>query len=165
MSERGLPPARRLWERVESERNNRGWTTVELQERSGVDRSTISRWRTAKQSPLPEKVNRVADALGIPREEALALAGLIAGERGLADAITAPQPVVSITAVEGDAETAELLARLSPHRRRMLEEFRKSERERLARIAENAAREAEEANRRFAQLVRIEADESGMSGE
>lgn len=164
MSESGLPPARRLWERVEGDRNKRGWTTVELQERSGVDRSTISRWKTAKQSPLPEKVNAVADALAIPREEALMLAGLlVTPDRSPPDAVTAPQPVVSIANVEGDADTEELLARLAPKRRRFLEQIRESEKARLERIAENVAREAEEANRRFAELVRIEADESDKS--
>ncbi|MFD1940571.1 helix-turn-helix domain-containing protein [Nonomuraea mangrovi] len=165
MSESGLPPARRLWERVESERNNRGWTTVELQERSGVDRSTVSRLKTSKRSPLPETVNKLADTLGIPRQEALALAGLVGAPnvRSPEDAITAPQSVVSIVNVEGDADTDELLARLSPRRRRLLEQFRESERERLARIAESVARETEEANRRFAELVRSEAEETDLS--
>ncbi|GGS88204.1 helix-turn-helix domain-containing protein [Nonomuraea spiralis] len=160
----GLPPARRLWERVENERNQRGWTTLELQKRSGVDRATVSRWQHAKRAPLPETVNALADALGLPREELLALAGLITSpvERVLREAVTAPQPVVS-AAVEGDAETQELLARLSPRRRRFLEEIRESERQRLARIAQDAAREAREANDRFARLVRIEVEESDIS--
>lgn len=160
----GLPPAYRLWERVESERNARGWTTVELQERSDVDRSTVSRLKTSKRRPLPDTVNKLALALDIPSQEALALAGLVTSpaERALHDAVTAPQPVVSV-AVEGDADTAELLSRLSPRRRRLLEEIRETERQRLARIAQDVAREAEEANERFAHLVRIEAEESGIS--
>jgi transcriptional regulator with XRE-family HTH domain len=165
MATSGLPPAHKLWERVESERNRRGWTTVELQERSGVDRSTVSRLKTSRRSPLPETVNKLADALGIPREEALALAGLVTSpaERAPHDAVTAPQPAVNV-AVGGDSETETLLAKLSPRRRQLLEEFRETERRRLERMAEDAAREAEEANARFAKLVRIEADESGITG-
>lgn len=164
MSDSGLPPAHELWKRVEDERNKRGWTTVELQERSGVDRSTVSRWKTAKQSPLPEKVNALADAFGLPREDLLVVAGLISSpvERAPHDAITAPQPAVTLD-VKGDAETEELLDRLSPRRRRLLEEIRESERQRLARIAQDAAREAQEANDRFARLVRIELEESDIS--
>jgi transcriptional regulator with XRE-family HTH domain len=162
--ESGLPPAYRLWERVESERNARSWTTVELQERSGVDRSTVSRLKTSKRSPLPETVNRLADTLGIPRREALELAGLVVSpvERVLQDAITAPQPAVRV-AVEGDADTEELLQKLSPRRRRVLEQIRESERQRLERIAQGVALEAEEANARFAELVRLEAEETDIS--
>lgn len=163
MSESGLPPARAFWERVESERNSRGWTTVELQERSGVDRSTVSRLKTSKRSPLPETVNKLADVLDIPRDEALRLAGLVAAP-SVHDAVTAPQPaVVSIGIVEGDADTEDLLSRLAPHRRRFLEQIRESEKERLVRIAEDVTREAQEANKRFAELVRIEAEESDKS--
>lgn len=114
---------------------------------------------------MPEKVNAVADSLGIPRDEALELAGLLATspDRSPPDAITAPQPVVSIGIVEGDADTEHLLERLSPRRRQVLEKIRETERQRLVRIAEDVARETEEANKRFAELVRIEADESDIS--
>lgn len=159
----GLPPARRLYERVETERKQRGWSLAELERRSGVARSTTHRWKTGKTVPQPETVIPVADALGIPRLDALRLAGLLVdspAERALEDAVT--QPLVNVD-VEGDGTTAELLARLSASRRAMLERFRQSERQRLARMAEDAARETYEANRRFAELVRIEADESGIT--
>ncbi|TDE39946.1 XRE family transcriptional regulator [Nonomuraea mesophila] len=155
MTERGLPPARRLWERVERERNARGWTTLELEKRSGVDRSTVSRWRTARRAPRPETVNAIADAFGLPRHELLGDAGLLSSpmKRGLHDAITAPMPAVD-HAVTGEDDTDDLLAKLPPARRALLEQVRAAERERLERIAVAAVREAEEANRKFAALVR-----------
>lgn len=162
MSDSGLPPARRLWERIERERNERRWTTLDLEQRSGIPRSTVNRWKTAKRSPLADTVIPIADAFGIPRRELLQLAGLSPGEPAPHEAVTAPQPVVTIADVGGDAETEELLSRLSPRRRQLLEEFRASERARLARLAEDAAREAQEVNARFAELVRIQADESGI---
>lgn len=167
-SESGLPPARRLYDRVQQERNERGWTMTTLAKRSGVDRVTISRWRDSTGQPSPAKVKAVADALGIPHEELLNLAGLPTppqspAERALEDAVTAPQPIVSIDV--GDAETEALLAKLPARRRQMLEEIRETERRRLERIAERVTAEAEEANRRFAELVRIQAEESDISNE
>lgn len=163
MEERGLPPARRLWDRIEAERQERGWTTLELEKRSGVRRQTVNRWKQAPRAPLAESVNPIADALGLPRKELLALIGGSPKRRDSNDEVTVPMPVVNISTVRGDAETEELLARLSPRRRKMLEEYRESERARLERIAEDAAREAQEANTRFADLVRIQADESDIS--
>lgn len=163
MSDSGLPPARRLWERIEHERNERGWTTLELERRSGVRRQTVNRWKTSPKAPLAESINPIADALGIPRRELLALIGSRPARREPSDEITVPMPVVDVATVRGDAETEALLARLSPRRRQMLEEFRASERARLERIAEDAAREAKEVNARFAELVRIQADEADIS--
>jgi transcriptional regulator with XRE-family HTH domain len=149
MTDSGLPPARRLWERVEQLRAARGWTTLELEKRSGVDRSTVSRWKNGKRSPLPEKVIAVADALGVPRDTLLQIAGHAVSpmERAVRDEISGPLAII------GDDETDELLERLSPARRRLLEQVRESERERLE-------REAAEASRRFADLVRSEATQS-----
>lgn len=166
MSDSGLPPARRLWERIETERNERGWTTVELERRSGVPRSTVARWKTGKRPPLADRINPLADVFGIPRKELLAIVGLSPTTRSFEDEITPPSPISAVrdvAAVQGDPETEALLARLSPRRRKMLEEFRESERRRLERLAEDAAREAKVANDRFASLVRNEADESGES--
>jgi len=44
-------------------------------------------------------------------------------------------------------------------------EIRETERRRLERIAERVTAETEEANRRFAELVRIQAEESDISNE
>ena len=54
-----------LYQRVNRELALRGWTHVELQRKSGVARSTISKWATGQQPPMPARVNAVADALGI----------------------------------------------------------------------------------------------------
>ena len=149
MSDSGLPPARRLWERVDSERAARGWTALDLERESGVDRGTVARWKTAKRAPLPETVIAIADALGVPRYDLLELAGRTSAlpRSVLAERppeISGPLPVV------GDDDTDELLARLPASRRRLLQDIRESERERLE-------REVNEASRRFADLVRKEA--------
>jgi transcriptional regulator with XRE-family HTH domain len=69
----------RLFERVNSERAGQGWTWTRLQERSGVARSTIYSWARIPTPPQPGTVNAVADVLGIPRAEALELAGILSG--------------------------------------------------------------------------------------
>jgi transcriptional regulator with XRE-family HTH domain len=69
-----------LYERVERERALKGWSSTRLRAESGVSRSTIAKWRTQPNPPLPGTVNAVADALGIGREEALRLAGVLAAD-------------------------------------------------------------------------------------
>lgn len=49
----------------------------ELARRSGVGRPTIYRWRDGTEVPQSRPVGLVADALGIPRERAVRLAGII----------------------------------------------------------------------------------------
>jgi transcriptional regulator with XRE-family HTH domain len=66
-----------LYQRVNRELALRGWTHVELQRKSGVARSTVAKWATGQQPPMPDRVNAVADALGIDRAEALRLAGIL----------------------------------------------------------------------------------------
>lgn len=56
----------------------KGWSMADLSNRSGVARSTIYGWRDNSGKPQAKSVNAVADALGIPRERALRLAGIIA---------------------------------------------------------------------------------------
>ena len=69
-----------LYVRVQRELALRGITTVELREKTGVARSTITNWQHVGQTPQPRTVNKVADYLGIPREEALRLAGVLTDE-------------------------------------------------------------------------------------
>lgn len=54
-------------------------TKTELSELAQVARPTIERWATGRRKPLPAPVNAVADVLGIDREHALRLAGVIPG--------------------------------------------------------------------------------------
>jgi transcriptional regulator with XRE-family HTH domain len=75
MPERGV--AFPLYERVERERVLRGWSSTQMEDKTGVARQTVGKWRTNPMTPQPGTVNAVADALGIDREEALRLAGIL----------------------------------------------------------------------------------------
>lgn len=77
MSDQPRGVAYPLFERVNAERAEKGWTWTRLRERSGVARSTISNWQTNQATPRPDTVNAVADALGIPRLAALKLGGVV----------------------------------------------------------------------------------------
>lgn len=55
----------------------RGMTKAELTDRSGVAKSTIDKWERNPGKPQARSVTKVADALGIPRERAVRLAGII----------------------------------------------------------------------------------------
>ncbi|MEQ4716493.1 helix-turn-helix transcriptional regulator [Nonomuraea sp. B19D2] len=143
-------PARPFHERVNQERIKRGWTQLKLAEQSGVDRATIHRMRAAK--PQPDTVFALAATLGIDRDEALRLAGLVPGRVG--------GQGESVPALAEDPEIEELLAKLPARRRAILEQFRDSERDRVRRLQEQAEAEAAEAGRRFKELVRVEVEES-----
>lgn len=78
MAGRGEGVAARLYERVNHERAKKGWTWARLQKETGVARSTVLKWRSQPNPPQPASVNAVSDALGIARDEALFLAGIIA---------------------------------------------------------------------------------------
>jgi transcriptional regulator with XRE-family HTH domain len=51
--------------RVREERLKRGWTLVQLAERSGVSRAMISKIERAQASPTAVLLSRLADALGL----------------------------------------------------------------------------------------------------
>ncbi|MEV0382843.1 helix-turn-helix transcriptional regulator [Nonomuraea sp. NPDC050643] len=146
-------PAYAFWERVERERKRLGLTQSQLQGESGIDRTTLYRMKTAK--PQADTVLALAEVLNIDQDEALELAGVITRE-------VAPEPVVE-SGLGVDEETEALLAKLSPRRRAILEQMRNAERERFRRLQEQVAAEGAEAERRFAELVRIEIEESDNS--
>jgi len=75
MAERA--PARAWYDLVIETIALKGWTKTQLSERSSVSRTAIDKWRTNPRTPQAASVNAVADALGIPRERALRLAGII----------------------------------------------------------------------------------------
>ncbi|MBM3131583.1 MAG: helix-turn-helix transcriptional regulator [Chloroflexi bacterium] len=52
-----------------------------LARRTGISPSTLSRWASGKQTPSPESCRRFADALSLPAEEVLALAGHLPPEQ------------------------------------------------------------------------------------
>lgn len=69
-------PGAPLHHRAEYERAKRGWTQVELAERSGISRVTYHRLLTNTQPPIARTVQRLCEALGIPLIEGLRMAGL-----------------------------------------------------------------------------------------
>jgi hypothetical protein len=72
------PPARPWFDLVMERIAVRGWGIAELSRHAKVGRPTIYGWRDSANGKLQaDPVNRVADALGIPRERALRLAGII----------------------------------------------------------------------------------------
>lgn len=73
-----------LFQRVQWEMAMKGWTATRLRRDSGVARSTIAKWATQPRPPLASTVILVADALGIDRETAIRLAGI------LGDTLSAP---------------------------------------------------------------------------
>jgi transcriptional regulator with XRE-family HTH domain len=121
-----------LYQRVGRELALRGWTHVELQRRSGVARSTVSKWATGQQPPLPARVNAVADTLGIDRAEALRLAGILTD----APAVAGEIPDDALDALE--AELGVPLTDLDPHVRRVWLSFAAAV---LGRIAEQDRQE------------------------
>ena len=76
MSDQGAP-ARPWYNLVAETIALKGWTKAQLAERSGVSRPTIDNWRVNPRAPQARSVNAVADVLGIPRQQALRLAGVI----------------------------------------------------------------------------------------
>lgn len=79
----------------------RGWGIAGLAQRAGVSRPTIYGWRDNPRPPQPRPVNAVADVLGIPRERALHLAGVIIGE---APDRSPPQTLLDGAVGDEDAE-------------------------------------------------------------
>lgn len=74
-------PARELFDLTVQTTAVKGWSIADLASKSGVARSTIYGWRDNSGKPQAKSVNAVADALGIPRERALRLAGIIASPK------------------------------------------------------------------------------------
>lgn len=101
-------PARPWYDLVVETAAVKGWSIADLGSRSGVARTTIYGWRANRGKPQSKSVNAVADVLGIPRERALRLAGVIAAE---------PQPPPS---ADPALPTPEEMERLREHIREVL---------------------------------------------
>ena len=54
-----------LGENIKALRERNGWSTYELGERAGTNQSSISRIELGKTRPRPEKLKKIADALGV----------------------------------------------------------------------------------------------------
>lgn len=80
MRDRGTrAPARDWYDLVVQTIALKNTTKAQVAERAGVSRATIDRWGKGASRPAQAaSVNAVADVLGIPREQALRLAGIIA---------------------------------------------------------------------------------------
>ena len=119
-------PAHGLYLRVMERLALTGMTKTELRKRTGVARSTIDSWATQATPPQARTVNKVADALGIDRVEALRLAGIL-------DETSAPAPqIVPLDAFEravsaderlSDAEKTAAILRHREQIRQQLEEL------------------------------------------
>ena len=55
--------------RLIEERNQRGWSRAELARRAGMHPSTVSLIESGRLVPYPSQVEKLADALGIPRAD------------------------------------------------------------------------------------------------
>lgn len=51
--------------RLAEVRREKGWTQTELAEASGINRVTIARYETGKQSPTLRLLEKLAEALGV----------------------------------------------------------------------------------------------------
>ena len=80
----------------------KGWSIAELGTRSGVARSTVYGWRDNPGRPQAKSVNAVADVLGIPRDRALRLAGIIGTTPGKEPNPTIPKTLLRAIESEDD---------------------------------------------------------------
>lgn len=64
-----------LGRRLREARKAHGWSSRELAERTGLPQATIVRFESAQFTPVPEKLDRLATALGIPLADLYSLAG------------------------------------------------------------------------------------------
>jgi transcriptional regulator with XRE-family HTH domain len=116
------PPARPWYDLVTETIALKGWTKAQLADRAGISRPTVDNWRTNPRAPQARSVNAVADVLGISRDRALRLAGVIAEAQ--------PEPLVDPQLADAlrryvPVEAEETIARLEQaeaERRRQLRE-------------------------------------------
>ena|ERR1700733_14913195 len=121
-------PARPWYDLVVETAAVKGWSIADLSSRSGVARTTIYGWRANRGKPQAKSVNAVADALGIPRERALRLAGVIADGPG-----SRPPP-------DPDLPTPAEMERLLEHVREVLGDKAAPVEDALKRVADGSPR-------------------------
>lgn len=113
-------PAHGLYLRVLERLALTGMTKTELRKRTGVARSTIDSWATQTTPPQARTVNKVADALGIDRVEALRLAGILDGAPAAEDQLT-PLDEFERVALAADRPYAAKLDAIRRHRQLIAE--------------------------------------------
>ena len=52
-------------EQIENRRKKLGWTYRELGERIGCEDETVRKWLVGERAPTPDKLARLADAVGL----------------------------------------------------------------------------------------------------
>lgn len=138
-----------FYELIKEKAAQRGWTQALLAAEAGVDRSTIVRMKTGR--PQAETVMLLANALDIPTDEALRMAGLIGPPR---EDLDLQRPLELLE----DPETEALLARLPEKRRKQLERFREIERRRVRDLQRSVDLQAEQFRQGFLDLLREEVE-------
>lgn len=123
--------------------------------RAGIARKTYDRLLDQPKKPLPETINKIADALGIPRPDAYALSGLDPSTAVVEEAAVQEEAVVGDGAAADEA-LEELLARIPERRRLELERIRMEERERYKRLLAEAREEYERSLGRIERILRTE---------
>jgi transcriptional regulator with XRE-family HTH domain len=133
MSEGHGPPARALYVRAEREWRHKGWTISDVATRTGLSRATIYRLRAGKRAPLADTVNKLADLLGIDRDEAYELGGLT----------SSPMETVIHARIEGDEERENEIRQDEEGAVIITvdKDLPEEERRRIARLAQQMARE------------------------
>jgi len=96
-----------LWARIKKVIADKGWNSLELQERTGIARQTVGNLEVSTRAPQARIVNQIADALGIDRYEAHQLAGLVPDE-----GITVRAAIESST-LFSDTQKQALLAKIA----------------------------------------------------
>lgn len=104
MADDSRPPASAWYDLVMEQIAIRGWSLSELAQRARIGRPTIYGWRDNPRKPQARSVNAAADALGIPRERALRLAGVIAGAGDRSPPASEPTPLDELLGAEGAEE-------------------------------------------------------------
>lgn len=105
MSDRA--PAAAFHAAIKAALDQMGRTQVWLSKETGIPRSTLNAWKTQPRPPYAKTVIRVADALGMDRNEALRLAGRESDVR-----VALEDQVVSLDEVRTDDLLAEIRRRI-----------------------------------------------------
>lgn len=106
-------PARPWFDLVTEQSAIRGWGIAELARRAKVGRPTIYGWRDGAEGKIQAgPVNAVADVLGIPRERALRLAGVIGPGQAPAGSAVPPDLLKAIAEADNltDGEKVAVIA-------------------------------------------------------
>ena len=99
-----------------------GWSKIQMARRLGLDRGTIDKWKTQPRSPLASTVKDVSERLGIPLDEAFALAG-VTGGRDATDVLEEIELREAVGTDDFDAKMRAAIERLSADDRAAVEEL------------------------------------------